>query len=243
MKVRECLMQFWNIGIFFGGALAAVATSDVTETGEVDVIRPLVIARAGGSPAVGLTKADGVGRIVLGVDDRGVRGLLVKVLKGTLIGTGRLAVDLDHVATEKGCDPVVWPGGECDTTGDANVGAGVVNGELASGDGFAVVAADLGPLEDVVAIGDPGRNLHVLAFAFLGAQKIVATRLLCSLQYRVCGKVVYSGFFCLRYFELKFDPNRPSLDDAVGSLLGCRAVLAAYRYPPKSAGAWRNHRF
>jgi hypothetical protein len=67
-------------------------------------------------------------------------------------------------------------------------------------------------------------------------QKIVATRLLCSLQYRVCGKVVYSGFFCLRYFELRFDPSGPSLDDAAGSLLGSRAVLAAYRYPPKSAG-------
>jgi hypothetical protein len=52
-------------------------------------------------------------------------------------------------------------------------------------------------------------------------------------------KVVYSGFFCLRYFELKFDPNRPSLDDAVGSLLGSRTVFnAVYRYPPKSAGAF-----
>jgi len=91
-----------------------------------------------------------------------------------LVVTGRLAVDLDHITAEEGCDPIIWPLGEWDTTGDADVGAGVVDGELAGGNCLAVVAADLGPLEDVDTVGDPRRDLHILALALMGVARVEA---------------------------------------------------------------------
>jgi hypothetical protein len=151
-----------------------VATSDVAETRQVDVVCALGVVRTGNSPAIGNTEADVISRIVARVDDRRVGRLRSKVLESTLVWTGRLAVDLDHITTEEGRDPIIWPRGELNTTGDADVGASVVDGELASGNRLAIVAADLGPLEDVVTVGDPGRDFHVLALAAMCVTRVEA---------------------------------------------------------------------
>lgn len=139
---RQCLVQFRIIEL-------EVATSDMAEAGQVHVVGALGVVRADSGPAVRTTEVDVVGCVVAGVDDRGVGRLGGKVLEGTLVGTGGLAVDLDLVAAEEGRDPVGGALGERDAAGDLDVGAGVVDGQLAGGDLLAVVAADLGPLEDV----------------------------------------------------------------------------------------------
>jgi hypothetical protein len=144
-----------------------MATSDVAQTGQAHAVCALGVVRTDSSPAVRTTEPDGVSRVVACVDNGRVDGLSCKVLECTLIGTGGLAIDLDHITTEEGCDPIIWPRGEGNTAGDTDIGAGVVDGQLASGNCLAVVAADLGPLEDVVTVGDPRRDLHVLAFALM----------------------------------------------------------------------------
>ncbi len=50
----------------------------------------------------------------------------------------------------------------------------MVDGQLASGNCLAVVTADLGPLKDVVAIGNPRRDLHVLAIALVCVTRVEA---------------------------------------------------------------------
>ena len=154
--------------------LEQVAAGDMAEAGQAHAVGALGVVVSGGSPAVGDTKADVVRRVVARVDDRGVRGLRRKVLECALVGAGGLAVDLDLVAAVEGRDPVVGPRGEFDAAGDADVGAGVVDGQLARADLLAVVAADLGPLEDVFTIGDPRRDLHVHALAKVGVAGVKA---------------------------------------------------------------------
>jgi hypothetical protein len=147
-----------------------VTTSDVAETGQAYAVSALGVVVSDGSPSIGTAEADVVRRVVRHVDDRGVGRLSCKVLECTLVGAGRLGdarlvFDLDLVAAIEGCDPVIGPRGEVSATRDANVGTGMVDGQLASGNTVAIVAADLGPLENVFAIRNPRGDLHVYAVA------------------------------------------------------------------------------
>jgi len=151
-----------------------LVTGDVAEAGEVHGIGALRVGLTESSPSVRHTETDGVGCVVVGVDDDGVGGFSGKVLECTLIRTGRLAVDLNLVTAKEGGNPVRWPVGERNATRDANVGTGVVDGQLASGDRLAVVAANLGPLEDVDAVGYPRGDFHVLADTLVGVTGIEA---------------------------------------------------------------------
>ena len=144
-----------------------VATSDVAETGQVHVVCALLVIRADSSPAIRATKADVISRVVVHVDDRGVGRLSCKVLVCTLVWTRRLVVDLGLITTIEGCDPIVWPVGERNTARNADIGAGVVDRQLLCGITVAVVTTDLGPLKDVVTVGDPRRDLHVHANALM----------------------------------------------------------------------------
>jgi len=182
---EQCLVQFHIIGSSLlcgvcvrGGTiklcLVCMATSDMAKTREIEVIGALGVGITNSSPAIRSTKLDVVGIIVCHIDDRRVGGFSSKVLEGTLTGRRGLAVDLDLLAVVEGRDPVGWPLGEGCTAGDTDVGAGVVDGQLASGDVIAVVAAEPGPLEDVDTIGDPGRDLHSVANARLGVTRIEA---------------------------------------------------------------------
>jgi len=137
-----------------------VATSNVAQARQVQVVGALGVGRADSGPAARRTEADGVGRVVTNVDYRGVGRLSVEVLERALVRSGRLAVDLDLITTIKGRDPVRWPGSERSTTGDTDVSAGMIDRELASSNIVTVVAAELRPLEDVDTVRDPGRNLH-----------------------------------------------------------------------------------
>jgi len=150
------------------GTLELVTTSDMAQTGQSHSVSALDVVRSDGSPAIRSTKADVSSRVVARVDNRGVGRLSCKVLEGTLVGAGGLAVDLDLITTVEGRDPVIRPSGEVGASGDADVGTGMVDGQLTSGDLIAVVAADLGPLEDVYTIGDPRRDLHVYTGAIVG---------------------------------------------------------------------------
>jgi hypothetical protein len=51
---------------------------------------------------------------------------------------------------------------------DANIGASVIDGQLASRDTIGVVSPEVGPLKSILAIRDPVRNLEVGALALLG---------------------------------------------------------------------------
>jgi len=160
-------VQFRIIGLL-------ATTGNVAEAGEVHGVSALRVGLTDSGPSVWHTKADVVGRVVVGVDDGGVGGLSGKVLECTLIRTGRLAIDLNLIATSEGGYPVRWPIGERGATRDLNVGAGVIDGQLASGDLLAVVAANLGPLEDVDTVGYPRGDFHVLADALVGVTGIEA---------------------------------------------------------------------
>ena len=151
-----------------------MATSDVAETGQVDVVCALGVVRTDSSPAIRTAEPDVIRRVVLRVDDRRVGGFSCKVLECTLVWSGRLAIDLDHITTVEGCDPIIWPRSERDTAIDADIGAGVIDGQLASGDCLAIVATDLGPLKNVDTVGDPGRDLHVLALALMCVTRVEA---------------------------------------------------------------------
>jgi hypothetical protein len=160
-------MQFRIIG-------PLVATGNVAEAGEVHGISALRVGLTESGPSVWHTKADGVGGVVVGVDDGGIGRLSGKVLECTLIGTGRLAVNLNLITANEGGNPVLRPVGERSATRDANVGTGVIDGQLASGDLLAVIAANLGPLEDVDTVGYPRGDFHILADAFVGVTGIEA---------------------------------------------------------------------
>ena len=149
-----------------------VATSDVAETGQVHVVCALLVIRTDSSPAIRATEPDVIRRDVVHIDDRRVGRLSCKVLVCALVWTRRLVVDLDLITTIEGCDPIVWPGGERFTARNADIGAGVVDGQLLCGDSVAVVAADLGPLKDVVTVGDPRRDLHVHANALMSVTTV-----------------------------------------------------------------------
>lgn len=149
-------------------------TSDAAQARQVHAVCALSVIRTGNSPAVRNTKADGISGVVARVDNRWVGRLSGKVLECTLVGTRRLAVDLNLITTKEGCDPIIWPVREGNTALDADIGTGVVDRELASGNCLAVVAADLRPLKDVDAIRDPGRDLHVLAFARMCVARVEA---------------------------------------------------------------------
>ena len=142
-----------------------VATSDVAETGQAYGVSTLGVVGSDSRPSIRAAEADVVRRVVPHVDDGGVGRLSVKVLECTLVGAGRLAVDLDLVTAEEGCDPVIGPRGKVRAARDANVGAGMVDGQLAGGNTVAVVAADLGPLEHVDTIRNPRGDLHVYTLA------------------------------------------------------------------------------
>lgn len=129
-----------------------VATGDVAKTGEEQCISAFGIAVTRGGPTVWTTKLNIIRRVVGGVDDGGVRGFAGEMFERTLVWAGLLVVDGDHVATEKGGNPVAGAVGEVDTAADADVRAGVIDGELTGGDLLAVISADLGPLEDVHAV-------------------------------------------------------------------------------------------
>ena len=110
-----------------------VATSDVAETGQIHVICVLGVVRTDSSPAIRTAEPDVISRIVVRVDDRRVGGFSCEVLECALVWSRRLAIDLDHITTEEGCDPIIWPPSERDTALNADIGAGVVDGQLASG--------------------------------------------------------------------------------------------------------------
>ena len=154
---RDVVIRVWRIKVqeLVENCIIKEVASDTAETREVHAVCSLGVVLTDSSPAVRNTKADGVSVIVARVDDGRVDRLSCKVLECTLVGTRGLAVDLDLITTIEGCDPIIWPRCEGDTAGDANIGTSVVDGELASGNCLAVVAADLGPLEDVDTIGDP----------------------------------------------------------------------------------------
>ena len=132
-----------------------MATSDVAETGQVHVVCALGVVHTDGGPAIRTTEPDVIRRIVVRVDDRWVGRFSCKVLECTLVLSRRLAVDLDHITTVEGCDPISRPLRERNTARDSDIGAGVVDGQLTSGNCLAIVAADLGPLKDVDTVGDP----------------------------------------------------------------------------------------
>jgi len=148
--------------------LELVTTSDMAQTGQSHIVSALGVVRSDGSPAIRNSEEDVVRRVVGRIDNRGVDRLSCKVLGCTLVGLGGLAVDLDLITTVEGRDPVIWPRGEVRTTGDLDVGTGMVNRQLTSGDLLAIVAAKLGPLENVYTIRDPRRNLHVHTLAKVG---------------------------------------------------------------------------
>jgi hypothetical protein len=111
-----------------------VTTSDMAKTGQSHTVSTLGVVVSNGSPAIRTTKVDVVRRVVARIDNGGIDGLGSEVLEGTLVGAGGLAVDLDLITTEEGRDPVIWSGGEVGTTGDLDVGTGMVDGQLTSGD-------------------------------------------------------------------------------------------------------------
>jgi len=146
------------------GIVELMATGDVAETGQAYAVSALGVVVSDGSPSIRTTVFHGT-LVVRHVDDRGVGRLSIKVLECTLVGTGRLVADLDLITAEKGCDPVIGPRGEVSATRDANVGTGMVNGQCAIGNIVAIVAAELGPLENVCTIGNPRGDLHVYTLA------------------------------------------------------------------------------
>jgi hypothetical protein len=109
-----------------------MTTSDVAETGEIDVVCALGVVHTDSSPAIRTTELDVIRRIVVRVDDRRVGRFSCEVLECALVWSGRLAVDLDHITTVEGCDPISRPLSERNTAGDLDIGAGVIDGQLTS---------------------------------------------------------------------------------------------------------------
>ena len=153
----------------------SVATGDVAETGEVDGIGTLLVGSTRSGPTAGRTTETDVGSIVIADVNVGWVGLLGKVLVGALLVGGGLAVHLDLVTTKERCNPVGWTILQSNTTGDTNVCAGVVDGELTSGDGVGVVTTKVRPLKDVFTVGDPVRDLEIGTFASTGLATVKAT--------------------------------------------------------------------
>ena len=106
-----------------------MTTSDVAETGQVDVVCALGVVHTDSIPAIRATELDVISRVVA---DQRVGRFSCNALECTLVWSRGLAVDLDHITSVKGCDPIIRPQSERNTTGDSDIGAGEVDGHLTS---------------------------------------------------------------------------------------------------------------
>lgn len=147
----------------------------MTKAGEVSRISALLVGVAGSRPATGGATEPDVGRIIIADVDVGWVGLLGEVLVGTLLVRGGLTIDLNLITTKEGCSPVSGAFLDWGTAADTDIGAGVVDGELTSGDGVRVVTAKVRPLEDVLAIRNPVRDFDGSTVADPGLATIKAT--------------------------------------------------------------------
>jgi len=90
------------------------------------------------------------------------------LLEGTSAGAGVFTIDLQLITTEEGGDPVGWTFNEFYPSTDADIGTGMVDRKGPGWDRLRVVPGEVGPLQCVLAIGQPVGEGQLVAFTDLG---------------------------------------------------------------------------
>jgi len=152
----------------FGGP-----TGNVAKTGKDNGIGALLVGGTESSPTAWLTELHVIDKdISVGVDLTRILWFTVELFEAADIVTGSLTANDILATTEEGSDPVVWLGAEGNTTLNANVCAGFVEGKKLRGNRIGIKATDLSPLKYIFAIFNPVRDGHGLSNARLGVSWI-----------------------------------------------------------------------